>query len=407
MKIVITGASGFIGVPLAKAFLAKGADLLLVGRDPELLRSLFPGVECCNYAELPTRGRGYEALLHLAVLNNNSAATLDTYMQANVSLGASVLESSANAGIARMVNVSTIQALDPRNTSPYAVSKRIAAAQLQSASGIALRTLYFPAVIGERLAGRLAMVEHLPRAVRGHLLTLISALAPTVTIDSVIEACWNALVAAETPSEAIITSNQSRNIAFSVIKRALDIAGALVILIPFCWLLTLLWIAVRVQSPGPGIFAQQRVGRNGKVFTCYKFRTMSRDAPNVGTHEAPVTMVTPLGHFLRRTKLDELPQAVNILLNQMTLVGPRPCLPSQAEVIKQRNEQGVTDILPGITGLAQINQIDMSQPELLAQWDQRYLKLRSIKLDIGILLATAFGRGRGDAMVAQDQPRSP
>ncbi|RYD68852.1 MAG: sugar transferase [Verrucomicrobiaceae bacterium] len=181
-------------------------------------------------------------------------------------------------------------------------------------------------------------------------------------------------------------------------KRCVDLGAALVILLPFFWLLALIWLAVRLQSPGPGIFAQKRIGKSGQVFTCYKFRTMAEGTPNVGTHEASATMVTPLGKLLRRTKLDELPQAINILLNQMSLVGPRPCLPNQDKVISERQKLNALSIKPGITGLAQINQIDMSQPELLARWDARYVKLRSLRLDLTILFRTALGGGHGDPM---------
>lgn len=398
MKLVITGASGFIGKPLVQSFLAKKADLLLVGRDPEKLRNLFPNIECCSYDDLPARGKGYDGILHLAVLNNNMTATPEEFIRVNVDLFSEIIKASKNANIHRLVNISPIQALDSRNKSPYATSKKLAALKAKAVDGIEVKTLYLAAVIGDHLTGRLAILNHFPQPVRGVLLGLLSALSPTVNIDLVIEACWQAISGNDEPQQRIITNNQSKNLAFRALKRSMDLAGALIVLVPFCWLLVLIWIVIRLQSAGPGIFVQQRIGKNGKIFACYKFRTMQKNTPNVGTHEASVAMVTPIGHFLRRTKLDELPQAVNILLNQMSLVGPRPSLPNQMAVIEQRKNHGVLTIKPGITGLAQINQIDMSQPELLAQMDARYVKLRSLKLDLNILLATALGRGAGDAI---------
>ena len=119
-------------------------------------------------------------------------------------------------------------------------------------------------------------------------------------------------------------------------------------------------------------------------------------APNVATHEAPASAITPLGKFLRKTKIDELPQVFNILANQMSFVGPRPCLPTQTDLIAERQSRNILSLKPGITGLAQVNNVDMSNPEQLAKWDERYLKLRSILLDIQLIAETALGRGSGD-----------
>lgn len=179
-------------------------------------------------------------------------------------------------------------------------------------------------------------------------------------------------------------------------KRIVDLAFALTVLLAFSWLLLGLLIAIRIASPGPAIFAQRRVGRHGAAFTCYKFRTMHLGVKQAGTHELGADAVTPIGRVLRRTKLDELPQAWNILRGQMSLVGPRPCLESQLELIEWRRKLGVLDILPGITGLAQVQGVDMSQPERLARLDAEYVARQSLMLDIRILLATAMGGGLRD-----------
>ena len=398
MRIVVTGASGFIGRPLVRDFLTRGAHLLLVGRDPERLQELFPNAECCSYEDMVERSQGYDGLLHLAVLNNNVSASVDDFITANVELTKTVLLAAQKAGIARFVYASSVQALEARNQSHYASSKRAASVHVAAAQDIDVRILHLSAVIGEKLTGRLAPLDRAPRSLRKHLLGLYAAITPVADVATVASACWEALSIKNSPQEQIIAGDQSRNLAFEAIKRGIDLAISLTILIPLSWVLVIIWLAVRLQSPGPGILAQPRVGQNGQIFTCYKFRTMSRDSPNVGTHEAPASLVTPLGRVLRRTKLDELPQALNILLNQMSLVGPRPCLPNQAAVIVERQKRGVFVVKPGITGLAQIKQIDMSQPELLALWDARYVKLRSLRLDVSILVQTALGLGNGDAM---------
>lgn len=401
MRIVITGASGSIGRPLVKAFLAKGAQLLLVGRDPHTLRTLFPGTDCCNYDELAELAHGYDGLLHLAVLNNNVSESADAFLKANVGLTQKVLQAARSAGVKRFAYASTVQALDCRNQSPYATSKRVASDLVDEAEGIETRILYLAAVVGDRLTGKLAVLDRLPRILRNPLLELYAAITPVADISAVIETSWRALLDPNCPHQQIVARDQSRNLAFAAIKRGIDLCAALIILLPFFWLLALIWLAVRLQSPGPGIFAQKRIGQNGEIFTCYKFRTMADGTPNVGTHEASATLVTPIGKFLRRTKLDELPQAFNILLNQMSLVGPRPCLPSQESVISERGKRGILKVLPGITGLAQINHIDMSQPELLAKWDEQYIKHMSLRLDLSIMARTALGRGSGDAIKAK------
>ncbi|KFB10721.1 sugar transferase [Nitratireductor basaltis] len=150
-------------------------------------------------------------------------------------------------------------------------------------------------------------------------------------------------------------------------------------------------IAIRRNSHGPAIFAQERVGLNGRVFRCYKLRSMYVDAPSVPTHEAAQATITPVGRFLRRTKIDELPQLWNVLLGDMSLVGPRPCLPSQHELIAARQSRRVLEIRPGITGLAQVQGIDMSRPQILAEADLRYMRSMSALLDLRLLVQTVMG----------------
>lgn len=181
-------------------------------------------------------------------------------------------------------------------------------------------------------------------------------------------------------------------------KRLFDLVASicgLVLLSP-----ALLWIAfeVRRSSPGGAIFAQDRVGRHERVFRCYKFRTMYAAAPNAGSHEVTASWITPLGTKLRRYKLDELPQLWNVLVGDMSLVGPRPCLPTQTEVIHARRAADVFSVRPGITGSAQLAGIDMSTPERLAEADRRYVETCSLAGDLRIILATVRGHGAGDAV---------
>jgi O-antigen biosynthesis protein WbqP len=147
---------------------------------------------------------------------------------------------------------------------------------------------------------------------------------------------------------------------------------------------------------GSPLFRQERVGRFQKPFTLIKFRTMHRNTASVATHLANAGAITPFGRLLRRTKLDELPQLWNVLKGDMSLVGPRPCLFSQTELIEERAKRGVFDARPGITGLAQVNDIDMSAPELLAETDAKMLSSFRLPDYFRYIVMTILGKGAGD-----------
>lgn len=179
-------------------------------------------------------------------------------------------------------------------------------------------------------------------------------------------------------------------------KRITDLAIA-VLSLPLAAPLILICMAlVRLTSPGSAIFRQTRVGLHEQRFTCYKLRTMHANTRNAPSHETAASAVTPIGKWLRRLKLDELPQLWNIVRGDMSFVGPRPCLPSQVELIAERRARGLYALRPGITGVSQVAGIDMSDPERLAASDAAYLKNMSLATDLRLILATGLGAGRGD-----------
>lgn len=149
---------------------------------------------------------------------------------------------------------------------------------------------------------------------------------------------------------------------------------------------------------GAPIFIQQRVGKNKKPFNLIKYRTMTVDTKSVASHLASSASITKLGAFLRKTKIDELPQLINVLKGEMSFVGPRPNLFNQEELIHERDSRGVYDVLPGITGLAQVNNIDMSTPELLAKTDKKMIETLTISRYFKYIIQTATGSGSGDAV---------
>lgn len=148
---------------------------------------------------------------------------------------------------------------------------------------------------------------------------------------------------------------------------------------------------------GSPIFIQERVGRNKKPFNLIKFRTMSLDTKSVASHLTNNASITKVGRLLRKTKVDELPQLINVIKGEMSLVGPRPGLFNQVELIIARESSGVYQVRPGITGLAQISGVDMSTPEILAAVDIKMIKDMTILDYFKYIYFTVLGKGIGDA----------
>jgi O-antigen biosynthesis protein WbqP len=153
---------------------------------------------------------------------------------------------------------------------------------------------------------------------------------------------------------------------------------------------------VGLFDTGSPVFKQERVGRNKNPFILVKFRTMSVDTVSVASHLASTASITKMGGFLRKTKLDELPQLWNVLKGEMSLVGPRPGLFNQEELTKAREDECVFSVRPGITGLAQVSNIDMSTPELLAKTDARMISEMSLNNYFKYIFQTVLGAGAGD-----------
>jgi len=184
-------------------------------------------------------------------------------------------------------------------------------------------------------------------------------------------------------------------------KRIFDLLAALGLILTFAPLFVLVVLAVRLTSVGPVLFRTQRVGKGNKLFTMYKFRTMRIDTPQVATHllKEPDQFLTPIGKLLRRTSLDELPQLINVLSGEMSLVGPRPALFNQDDLIALRTARGAHQLTPGVTGWAQVNGRDELPIPEKVKLDEWYLKNRSFWLDLKILRMTVFKVIRKEGVV--------
>jgi len=181
----------------------------------------------------------------------------------------------------------------------------------------------------------------------------------------------------------------------NLILRGFDFVMAFFGLIATSPILIIVTIIGYFDTKSP-IFIQERVGKNKQPFKLIKFRTMSVDTKSVASHLASTASITKLGGFLRKTKIDELPQLINILKGEMSFVGPRPNLFNQNELIAERERLNVYDVLPGITGLAQVNTIDMSTPKLLAETDHKMMQTLTIQSYFKYIIMTATGSGSGD-----------
>ena len=195
---------------------------------------------------------------------------------------------------------------------------------------------------------------------------------------------------------------------YTHVKRILDflLAGlALAVLSP---LLAGLALAVKLTSPGPVFFRQKRVGLKKTHFMIYKFRTMRTDAPkDQPTHmlRNPDAFITPVGRFLRRSSLDELPQLINILRGEMALVGPRPALWNQFDLIAERDKYGANDVRPGLTGWAQINGRDELPIDVKARLDGEYVRRMGLLFDLRCIAGTVLSVARAEGVVEGEQPK--
>jgi len=175
-------------------------------------------------------------------------------------------------------------------------------------------------------------------------------------------------------------------------KRGMDLALGGLLLILSSPLLALCWAAVRLTSPGPALHWSRRVGKNNHIFTMPKFRTMRVNAPQLATHllQEPERYLTPVGALLRRTSLDELPQLASVWRGDLSLVGPRPALFNQNDLVTLRTRHGVHRLVPGITGWAQINGRDELEIPLKVRYDSEYMEAQSLSLDLKIIALTLW-----------------
>lgn len=184
------------------------------------------------------------------------------------------------------------------------------------------------------------------------------------------------------------------------LKRLIDIVLSLIAIIVFSLPMIMVSIAIKMNSKGPIMFKQKRIGKDGVHFEIYKFRSMYIETPNVSTEALgdPSSYITPVGKFIRKTSLDELPQLFNILKGDMSIVGPRPALYNQYELIEMRNKVGVNSVRPGLTGYAQVMGRDFISDKKKVEYDKYYVNNMSPLFDMKITWMTFFSVIKADGV---------
>ena len=394
MKIIVTGASGFVGSLIVPELNKKDIKMLLVGRCKNKLKRVFSEYNICDYDELKKFAKNYDCIIHLATFNNARKNNILKAKKENLEIFKKVFE-IAKLHDLFIFNFSSTHSLDLTYKTDYAESKREIEKFINNTNYYGIETLYMPFIYGKKLSGKLKILNIFPNFISRIIFYLFSALKPTVNIQTIINYLLKSNREVKIKKLNIISENIIKNFIFLFLKSFGFIFFFYSFLILW-WLFISIWLFVKLETPGPGIIFQKRVGKHGKIFNCLKFRTMKSGVKQAPTHQMSLNDLTFFGSFLRKTKLDELPQIFNIILNEMSLVGPRPCLEIQNELIAKRKEFNILDIKPGVTGFAQINKVDMSDIYEITKFDYIYLKTQSILNDIKIIIKTVFGAGNID-----------
>jgi lipopolysaccharide/colanic/teichoic acid biosynthesis glycosyltransferase len=395
-KILITGATGFLGKCLLNHFNNMDHELILVGRNVDIINQLYPNRIAINYDDMKSLQIKIDVIIHMAVINNNENLPFKSFFKVNVELYKDILNFASKNSVKKVINLTTLHIFTSKNNN-YTKSKKLALREDKNYEDLEIYNIFCPMIYGKTFRNKVHFLNLFPSSISAAIFNILSSITPVVNSNSVVK-CIEALTieTGRIPRNIYISDDKSKNISFKVFKKVIDISFVIAVILFFWWVFIILWLVIKVSSPGSAIFAQKRIGKNGSLFKCYKFRTMNIGTDNVGTHEVDKNSITRIGKFLRSSKLDELPQIINIIKGDLSLVGPRPGLPNQTELFEARNLRDVYAVLPGITGLSQINNIDMSTPNELAEWDKRYITMRSIPSEIMIIILTFFGRGSGD-----------
>lgn len=400
MNILITGASGYLGNSIVPYLLSLGHSILLVSRSKISHVKQFSGIDSTTYDELFSSkfSRSFDCCIHLAVLNNsNLFFTYDDFYDVNVRLGVRVLDFCLQNGVKRFIYFGSVHEFHSGKLTPYSQTKRcFTAISKQYTHHLDIINICIPAVYDlKSLPKKLLLISCFNSPTKSLILDFVKIFWPLCSIEKVSNTVEIFLGENSESQIYYCADDQDENLTYIILKKVLDLVGSLLVILCLWWLFLLTWVVIKVDTGGPSFLCQIRVGKNRSVFTCYKFRTMRMEAPVAGTHDVGASFVTRSGRLLRKYKIDELPQVLNVLRGEMSFVGPRPCLPIQNTLIEERGRRGVFGVAPGITGYSQVRGLDMSRPAILAESDNFYVVNRTLSLDLIILFRTIFRGKKG------------
>ena len=387
-KVLVTGASGYLGLPLVSILAKSNYKVYAVGRNKKKLRHLFPSIDCFSYNELFSKKLSFDYIIHLAVANNDQELDEKAFYITNVKLLSDLLSFAKRSRVTKFFNFTSFHVFT-KKTNPYVRTKQQAIKLLDSVDGFSTHNIFLPAIYCDNhLKGKLKILSKFPRIMRIIAIYILSSIAPLIRKESVCLKTISLIGLPKPPRNNYFYDDQDRNIIFRTIKLFVDLSFSLIVIILFFWLLVIISLLIKLNSKGTIFFTQERVGERGRIFKIYKFRTMQMGTKNMGTHKVEEEKITSLGKFLRKAKLDELPQIINIFLGQMSLIGPRPGLVSQKILYRERKMRDVYSVKPGISGYSQLNNVDMSEPKKIAEWDQRYVAMRSVVFEFKLMFQT-------------------
>jgi lipopolysaccharide/colanic/teichoic acid biosynthesis glycosyltransferase len=401
--VAITGACGVVGMCLVDKLLSKGYELRVFSRDADSTQKKLAerhpneSIDVGTYGDKNSLLSGVDAVVHLAARNNDQGGDAPDFIRDNCELTLQLARAAEQAGVKRFVFATTTKALS-LNAEAYGASKAQAESELNKLSQPSFRISLarMAPVYGPGSRGKVRHLAGLPLGLNKLALTAVRSFLPIVSVERVAKGIVSLLEHDQPLEELCLADPLSRisihGIFVAIMNAVFVLAVPTILAVP----VIVSALAIVLTSKGGVFFVQRRVGFKQKSFNCRKFRSMRAGAPVRGTHEVGTAYVTKVGGVLRKLKLDELPQAINVLFREMNLIGPRPCLEKQSELINERDRYRVFDVRPGITGLGQVSGVDMSEPRRLAIHDHRYAAFRGILLDIKIAIATVLGRGFGD-----------
>jgi lipopolysaccharide/colanic/teichoic acid biosynthesis glycosyltransferase len=385
MKVVVSGASGFVASEIIPLLVESGHDVLLVSRAPSVLQPSFPSLTILSVDNWYHSARHFDMVLNLVGPTLDPDVICESNEEAYLRATQEIAVRAREVGIRRFIHLSSIHCVELADKSPYTAAKRQAEKIVRQSFGDGCEIYRVGAVYGHKVYGRRRFLNFLPRGLKPVAQGLLSALTPTTHVQSIVAAVERDAGADSEPR--ILVADAEASVVYRLWRSSLNLLFLAVVL-ALLPLWAFVWVLIVVRDGFPGLFLQDRVGKSGRIFRCVKFRTLVRGTAATGTHLLGEESFTVTGRVLRKMKIDEIPQAINILRGDMHLIGPRPALPGQREVHVSRAFLGISDATPGLTGWAQVNGADMSEPHRLAQLDYDYLGIRSILWDIRIISRT-------------------